>query len=142
MEDNEDSRVTLQSLLQLDGHEVNSAADGLAGCQMIMEWQPEVAIIDIGLPLLDGFEVARKVRRSSSRSTPYLIALTGYGFPSDREKVLAAGFDAHLVKPLKRTELNKFLSLIPKSDKPSPDPKMKQGTESSGKTLPSEAVDP
>lgn len=142
VEDNEDSRVTLQSLLQLDGHEVNSAADGLAGCQMIMEWQPEVAIIDIGLPLLDGFEVARKVRRSSSRSTPYLIALTGYGFPSDREKVLAAGFDAHLVKPLKRTELNKFLSLIPKSDKPSPDPKMKQGTESSGKTLPSEAVDP
>ena len=113
VEDNEDSRTTLQALLQLDGHEVNSAADGLAGCQLIAEWQPEVAIIDIGLPVLDGFEVARKVRGTASKSSPYLIALTGYGFPSDREKVLAAGFDAHLVKPLKRNELNSFLAAIP-----------------------------
>lgn len=112
VEDNADSRSTLQSLLQLDGHEVRAAADGPQGIQLISEWRPEVALIDIGLPGLDGFEVAQRIRSSQLHPTPYLIALTGYGFPSDREKALAAGFNLHLVKPLKRAELNAMLERI------------------------------
>lgn len=110
VEDNTDSRTTLQSLLQLDGHEVRAAADGPQGIELISNWQPEVALIDIGLPGVDGFEVAQSVRTNHNGAKPYLIALTGYGFPSDREKALTAGFDAHLVKPLKRAELNSLLA--------------------------------
>lgn len=112
VEDNADSRTTLQSLLELDGHEVRSAADGLQGIELIADWQPEVALIDIGLPGVDGFEVARHVRSKQNGEKTHLIALTGYGFPSDRDKALAAGFDAHLVKPLKRAELNSLLEVI------------------------------
>lgn len=110
VEDNTDSRTTLQTLLELDGHEVRSAADGQQGVDLILAWQPDVALVDIGLPGLDGFEVGRTVRtrmngsgNTSKRIS--LVALTGYGLPSDREKILAAGFDTHLVKPLKRAEL-------------------------------------
>jgi two-component system CheB/CheR fusion protein len=112
VEDNADSRSTLQALLQLDGHEVRSAADGPQGIELISDWQPEVALIDIGLPGLDGFEVAQRIRASRLNPTPYLVALTGYGFPSDREKALAAGFNVHLVKPLKRAELHSLLERI------------------------------
>ncbi len=109
VEDNADSRSTLQSLLQLDGHEVRAAADGLQGIELILEWRPEVALIDIGLPGLDGFEVAQRIRANQLTPIPYLVALTGYGFPADREKAIAAGFDVHLVKPLKRAELHSLL---------------------------------
>lgn len=112
VEDNTDSRTMLQSLLQLDGHEVRAAADGMQGITLISDWQPEVALIDIGLPGVDGFEVARSVRSHHNGVTPYLIALTGYGFPSDRDKALAAGFNAHLVKPLKQTELTSLLEML------------------------------
>ena len=109
VEDNTDSRVTLESLLQLDGHDVRTAVDGLQGIQLISDWCPELAVIDIGLPGLDGFEVARQVRANPSEPRPYLVALTGYGFPADRLKVRSAGFDAHLVKPLKLRELTRLL---------------------------------
>ena len=113
VEDNADSRATLQALLQLDRHEVDVAADGLEGIQLISDWHPDVALVDIGLPGLDGFEVARRIRAEQLRPAPFLVALTGYGFPSDRQKALAAGFDMHLVKPLKRTQLKKLLQNIP-----------------------------
>lgn len=109
VEDNADSRTTLQSLLQLDDHEVRVASDGLEGIQLISEWRPDVALVDIGLPGLDGFEVARRVRASEQREQLFLVALTGYGFPSDREKAMDAGFDRHLVKPLKRNQLRSLL---------------------------------
>ncbi len=109
VEDNADSRMTLQALLQLDGHEVSVAPDGLQGVQLISEVRPDVALVDIGLPGLDGFEVARRVRADLSGPTPMLVALTGYGFPADRERVLAAGFDNHLVKPLRREKLVSLL---------------------------------
>lgn len=112
IEDNADSRSTLQSLLQLDGHEVCTAGDGIQGLQMLFDWQPDVALIDIGLPGLDGFEVARRLCQRSPRPATSLVAVTGYGLPSDREKVLAAGFHHHLVKPLKFPELNGVLEKI------------------------------
>lgn len=105
IEDNADSRMTLQALLRLDGHEVTAAADGRQGIQMILESHPEIAIVDIGLPELDGFEVARRVRMHELHPRPFLVALTGYGFPSDRLKSLEAGFDLHLVKPVRRADL-------------------------------------
>ncbi|MBS0205162.1 MAG: PAS domain S-box protein [Planctomycetes bacterium] len=106
IEDNADSRNMLQSLLQLDENEVRTAPDGVQGIELVKSWQPDVAIVDIGLPGLDGFEVARQIRSARLAKTPRLIALTGYGFASDREKALAAGFDTHLVKPLKLHELH------------------------------------
>jgi two-component system CheB/CheR fusion protein len=109
VEDNDDSRVTLKMLLDYEGHEVRSASDGREGLDLILAWRPEVAIIDIGLPLLDGFDVARRVRefqREHPDAAIHLIALTGYGLPTDREKILAAGFDRHFVKPLKLTDLS------------------------------------
>lgn len=109
VEDNADSRSTLQSLLQLDQHEVRVAADGLEGIQLISDWCPDVALVDIGLPGLDGFEVARRVRAGNQGEALFLVALTGYGFPSDREKAMDAGFDQHLVKPLKRTQLHRLM---------------------------------
>lgn len=109
VEDNADSRETLQALLQLDQHEVQVAANGREGIKLISEWQPEVAFVDIGLPGLDGFEVARHIRAHQHNPAPYLVALTGYGFPSDRQKALAAGFDMHLIKPLKRAQLKHLL---------------------------------
>jgi len=113
VEDNADSRAMLQALLQLDGHEVRTAPDGLHGIDVVAGWKPDVALIDIGLPGLDGFEIARRIRSSEMSPMPFLIALTGYGFSSDREKALAAGFDAHLVKPLKLTALTELLLRVP-----------------------------
>ena len=115
VEDNGDSRSTLQALLELEGHEIRTASDGLKGVELIIAWQPDVAVVDIGLPILDGFEVARQVRAKTQSQNaqswrPHLFALTGYGLPSDREKVISAGFDLHLVKPLKMVELKKALS--------------------------------
>lgn len=105
VDDNADSRSTLQALLELEGHSVTTAADGPEGIREITASHPEIAIIDIGLPEVDGFEVARRIRATQMTPMPFLAALTGYGFPSDRKKALEAGFDLHLVKPLRRSEL-------------------------------------
>jgi two-component system CheB/CheR fusion protein len=91
--------------LRLDGFSVQSAADGKEGLEAILKYRPNYAIIDIGLPELDGYRVARRVRESLSKDEVVLIALTGYGRPDDRRAVLEAGFDEHLVKPLKPQEL-------------------------------------
>jgi CheY-like chemotaxis protein len=112
VEDNADSRATLQSLLELDGHDVRVAVDGAEGIELISGWQPDVALIDIGLPNLSGFNVAEQLRGALQAAKPYLVAVTGYGFPADREKAFAAGFDAHLVKPLKLSELRHVLARV------------------------------
>lgn len=113
IEDNADSQTTLKTLLELDGHEVRAAGDGHQGVDIILTWQPDVALVDIGLPGLDGYELARRVRSQEPKGTQrprmLLIALTGYGLASDRDKVFAAGFDSHLVKPLKVNDLNQIL---------------------------------
>lgn len=109
VEDNADSRTTLQMLLQLEGHEVRTAPDGMQGIDAIIGWKPDVALIDIGLPQMDGFEVAQRLRSQLLQPMPLLVALTGYGFPADRARALAAGFDVHLVKPLKLDDLRTVL---------------------------------
>ncbi len=98
VEDNPDSRETLQILLTLWGYLVEVAADGLDGVHKALDWHPDVAIIDIGLPLLSGYEVAQQLRAVFHEET-FLIALTGYNMPEDRRRALEAGFDVHLPKP-------------------------------------------
>jgi two-component system CheB/CheR fusion protein len=109
IEDNCDVRDMLEMLLRLNGYQVLIASDGAMGLSIIEREHPDVALIDIGLPKLDGFEVARRVRANAANSGVLLVALTGYGQESDRIAALEAGFDAHLVKPLDTEELSKFL---------------------------------
>ncbi|MES2561944.1 MAG: ATP-binding protein [Pseudomonadota bacterium] len=102
IEDNPDIRESLGMLLNMWGHSVEYAATGTDGVLRADELRPDVALIDIGLPGLNGYEVARRIRshRSSWASDVKLVALTGYGRDSDRDEALEAGFDLHLVKPI------------------------------------------
>ncbi|RYD35490.1 MAG: response regulator, partial [Verrucomicrobiaceae bacterium] len=99
VDDNQDAADTMAMLQQLRGHEVRVAYDGPAAISLAEEFLPEVILLDIGLPGMDGFEVARSIRSMPVLEKAFLIALTGYGSESDRAKALAAGFDEHLPKP-------------------------------------------
>jgi two-component system, sensor histidine kinase len=105
VEDDADSRDTLGLLLRLWGHEVEVAADGREGLERALAWRPDVAVVDIGLPLLDGYEVAKRVRAALGPAVR-LIALTAY---DDRRRALDAGFDHHLRKPADANELARRL---------------------------------
>jgi len=105
VEDNEGVRKMLARTLKLKGFSVESAETGRKGIELINEFKPAVAIIDIGLPDLNGYEVAMKVRESPDHARVLLVALTGYGRERDQEKAYEAGFDIHLVKPLDPDEL-------------------------------------
>jgi PAS domain S-box-containing protein len=109
VEDNADSREMLKMLLELDGYDVQTASDGLRGVAAILAHRPCVALVDIGLPELDGHQVARRVREEGADDV-YLIALTGYGQHADRQAALEAGFDDHLVKPVDPDDLTRSLS--------------------------------
>jgi signal transduction histidine kinase/ActR/RegA family two-component response regulator len=112
VEDNDDARDTLRALLELMGNEVEEAVDGLSGLDRIFTWRPDVALIDIGLPKLDGYEVARQVRAVADGTSPLLVAMTGYGQPEDRNRALEAGFDVHMVKPVSVRELAKVFAAV------------------------------
>ncbi len=99
IEDGEDNRVALKAALEQMGHEVLDSADGVTGAETAIQRAPEVVLVDIGLPGLDGYEVARRIRAARG-SRVLLVALTGYGQPEDRRSALAAGFDVHLTKPV------------------------------------------
>jgi signal transduction histidine kinase/ActR/RegA family two-component response regulator len=109
VEDNHDGRESLRDLLELWGHEVETAANGPDGVEAALNSLPDVALIDIGLPGLDGNEVAQRIRAALDGDTMALIAMTGYGQPEDRRRALQAGFDAYLVKPVDPDELARTL---------------------------------
>ena len=109
VEDNQDIRETLQMLLNMWGHQVEMAVDGPSGVELVLRNRPEVALIDIGLPGMNGYDVARALRKILSRDAVRLIALTGYGQPTDREQALNAGFDSHLLKPITPHVLEQML---------------------------------
>lgn len=98
-DDAPDLRELVADLLRLRGHEVTVVEDGPAAVELICRDQPDVALIDIGLPDMDGYEVARRIRAALHDARPRLIAMTGYGQASDRAAAFEAGFDAHIVKP-------------------------------------------
>lgn len=112
IEDNEDACETLAAMLRLWGHRVECAGDGLHGVARALTDRPDVMLVDIGLPKLDGYEVARRTRAELGAATPALIAMTGYGQPEDRRRALEAGFDAHMVKPVNATELQRRLAEV------------------------------
>jgi CheY-like chemotaxis protein len=98
-DDAPDLRDLVADLLRLRGHEVKVVADGPSAVALVVAEKPDVALIDIGLPDMDGYEVARQIRSKLADARPRLIAMTGYGQASDRAAAFDAGFDAHIVKP-------------------------------------------
>jgi DNA-binding response OmpR family regulator len=113
VEDNPDLSDLLRDLLEEAGHHVDVAADGLTGATLITNLAPHCAFVDIGLPVLDGYEVARKVRKQAHSTR--LVALTGYGQFDDKVRALDAGFDEHLKKPVDIQALEKVLRKVASS---------------------------
>jgi signal transduction histidine kinase len=114
-DDNADALETLATVLELGGHEVFSAANGSLALESAERHLPEVALLDIGMPLLDGYEVARRIRAQAWGKRITLVALTGWGQDSDRRRSQEAGFDSHLVKPLDLEKLTQLLARLPAS---------------------------
>lgn len=109
VDDNADAAATLAEILEVHGHVVDVAPDGFTALRIAQERAPEIALLDIGLPDMDGYELARRLRDMPSLRSTRLLALTGYGQSSDRAKSIDAGFEKHLVKPLNLVELHKVL---------------------------------
>jgi PAS domain S-box-containing protein len=112
VDDNVDSVFSFLMLLKASGHDVRSAHDGPAAVQAALDYQPDVALLDIGLPGLNGYEVAKRIRQHPDLKDIVLIALTGYGQDSDRQASMQAGFNHHLVKPARLAELLQILATV------------------------------
>ncbi|SEM59543.1 Signal transduction histidine kinase [Stigmatella aurantiaca] len=109
VEDNEDVRDIMKELLEDQGHEVEVATHGLAAVETLLAVLPDVAFVDVGLPGIDGFEVARRVRATPEGASLFLVALTGYGGPEAKAKAQQAGFNLHLVKPINFQDLPRIM---------------------------------
>jgi PAS domain S-box-containing protein len=109
VEDSPDARQSLRLLLELAGHEVETSEDGPSGLAKLRDFRPDVALIDLGLPGLDGYAVARAVRQWPETRAIRLVAVTGYGQAEDRRRALAAGFDLHVTKPVDASMLDEML---------------------------------
>jgi signal transduction histidine kinase len=109
VDDAADLRELVADLLRMKGHDVKTVEDGPSALQVIRAEKPDVALIDIGLPEMDGYEVARELRRELSKDKLRLIAMTGYGQATDRAHALEAGFDAHIVKPASADKIMRAL---------------------------------
>jgi two-component system CheB/CheR fusion protein len=109
VEDNADAREMLCELLTRAGFDCQSAERGDAGLTLIREMRPDIALVDLGLPGIDGLELVRRVRSEATLASVYLIALTGYGQATDRVTALNAGFDEHVVKPVRSDDLIRIL---------------------------------
>jgi signal transduction histidine kinase/CheY-like chemotaxis protein len=108
VEDNADARQALRTLLEVLGHEVHEAADGESGFAAALALKPDVVLIDLGLPQIDGYEVARRLRKMNQ--TMRLVALTGYGRAIEVQRAREAGFDEHLLKPATTEQLRKAIA--------------------------------
>ena len=100
VDDQPDSTDSLALFLRLRGHEVHTASDGPGALEEFARWQPEVVFLDLGLPGMSGYDVARRLRAMPEARDVRLVAITGYGTEADREQTRAAGFDVHLAKPV------------------------------------------
>jgi CheY-like chemotaxis protein len=105
VDDNEDARLLLGEMLTALGHEVRTARDGSSALDVLTTFHPQLAILDIGLPGMDGYELATRIRASSPRDTLRIVALSGYGQGPDQVRSNDAGFDFHLVKPVEMSRL-------------------------------------
>ena len=111
VDDNEDSATSLAMVLQLDGHTAQPVFTSHRALEALNSFRPDVILLDLGLPQIDGFEVARQVRATRGYESVRIIALTGYGQTEDRARTHAAGFDEHLVKPVSYPDLMQILSV-------------------------------
>jgi CheY-like chemotaxis protein len=112
IEDSHDIRETLEEILDACGCEVRSAADGTQGRDLILAIRPDLAFIDVGLPGLDGYQVAEQVRSAADLRGIRLIALTGYGGPEGRARAIEAGFDEQLTKPFTLEQIDAVVARI------------------------------
>jgi CheY-like chemotaxis protein/two-component sensor histidine kinase len=110
VDDNEDAAEMLVDALAQRGYEARGTYDALSALQLAEEFQPEIAVLDIGLPVMDGYELGARLRTLSDLADLRLIAVTGYGQPSDRQRTREAGFDHHLVKPIEMNALESALN--------------------------------
>ena len=109
VDDNVDAAATVAELLHLLGHEINVVHDGMAAVTETERWRPDLVLLDIGLPGIDGYEAARRIRNAEGGRRVELVALTGWGQVQDRERALRAGFDQHRVKPIGLEQLREIL---------------------------------
>jgi CheY-like chemotaxis protein len=109
-DDNEDSREMLKYLLTSEGHTVVTAADGDEAYRAMSTSPPDVGILDVSMPRLNGFSLAQKLRENESMKSTFLIALSGLGQPEDKESAIAAGFDQHITKPVEMSSLLRLLA--------------------------------
>jgi CheY-like chemotaxis protein len=100
VDDNHDAAEVLSEALELLGYETRVAYDALAALASVAQFKPQVMLVDIGMPVMDGYELAKRLRMMPELGRPKLIALTGFGQESDRAQALDAGFDEHMVKPI------------------------------------------
>jgi CheY-like chemotaxis protein len=113
VDDNVDAAQTLAAILELSGYEVRVAYSGAEGLRIAAEWQPDVGVLDIGIPDLNGYDLCRGIRQSNLQRQPLLIACTGWGQQEDVQRAHEAGFDHHLVKPVDPDAVLKLLSQAP-----------------------------
>jgi CheY-like chemotaxis protein len=111
VDDNVDAAQSLGMLLKLSGQDVCIARDGQDGLEKAIEFRPELVLLDIGMPGMDGYEVCRRLRQHSATEKAILIALTGWGLEEDRQRALQEGFDDHLIKPV---EFDTLVNLLAK----------------------------
>jgi CheY-like chemotaxis protein len=117
-DDNHDAAEALSLQLQLAGHEVRTAHDGVEALAIADTFEPDIVLLDLGMPKMDGYEVARQVRTRPHGRRVKLIALTGWGQQQDRDRTSAAGFDAHLVKPVAEAHLFRALATAVDNKRP------------------------
>ena len=120
VDDNADASETLTMLLGLWGHDVRTAADGPAAVETAAAHRPDVVLLDISLPGMNGYEVAERLRANPELAQTVLVAMTGYGQAEDKKQTLRAGFTRHLVKPVEPNVLQKLLSDLGAARDPGP----------------------
>jgi CheY-like chemotaxis protein len=112
MDDNQDAASSLAMMLKLMGNEVRTAHDGLEGVQVAAGFRPTFILLDIGIPMLNGYEACRRIRQYSWGKNVTIVALTGWGQEEDKTRSRQAGFDSHLVKPVEPAALAKLLASL------------------------------
>ena len=112
VDDNVDTVATLAMLVQESGHEVRTAYDGSGVLETALDYRPNVVLLDIGLPEMDGYEVAKRIRQQPVLQNVVLVAITGYGQDADRQRSQEVGFNVHLVKPVDFGEVQQVLATV------------------------------
>jgi CheY-like chemotaxis protein len=109
VDDNEDASVSMAELLALYGHDVRTAGDGMQALSTAVEFQPQLVLSDIGLPGMNGYQLAQALRQAAGARRMIIAAVTGYGQSGDKARAVEAGFDHYLIKPLAADALLKFI---------------------------------